>query len=191
MAYFIEVSRKGARLIYSPISKIYGRTLVLFGLTFPRHLQERPQDAQVAMGRLLRTIEDALQENLEAHSRWLELCTTPHEEAVLVDVISSSERVATTASALHGGAGGDGSWPAGGGGGGGNGLLGSSGGNGADGAAVFFQYDAEGQLIDVDAFVLPGTSTWTPPPRVASIKIIACGGGGGGGGCIPSEILAG
>jgi hypothetical protein len=193
MTYLLTVTHRGAPLLSCPVSTVYGRTLVLFALTFPRHLQERPQDAQVVLGKLVRTIEDALQENLEAHSRWMTLCAAQNQEPAVVNVLSDSERVKTARSDLYGGDGGDAAWPAGGGGGGGSGPLGSSGGNGADGAAMLFEYGSDGNLIDIEAFVLPGTFNWTPPQGVASVKTILFGGGGGGGGarsrCDPSQRL--
>lgn len=182
MTYLITVTHRGTPLLSCPVSTIYGRTLVLFGLTFPQHLRERPQDAQVALGKLVRTIEDALQENPEAHRRWMTLCASQSQEPAVVYVVSDSKRFTTAPSDLHGGDGGDAAWPAGGGGGGGSGPLGSTGGNGADGAAMLFEYDIDGKLIDIEAFVLPGTFNWTPPLDVTSVKTILFGGGGGGGG---------
>ncbi|BCF88735.1 hypothetical protein PPGU16_18020 [Paraburkholderia largidicola] len=182
MTYRLSVTHSGATLISCPISTIYGRTLALFGLLFPSHLQERPQDAPVALGKLVRTIEDSLQEDLEAHSRWLMLCASQTEEAAVVDLSSDSERVKTTLSDFHGGHGGDGAWPAGGGGGGGSGPLGSNGGSGAEGAMLLFEYDSDGHLIDIEAFVLAGKFDWKAPPRVAAVMPYLFGGGGGGGG---------
>jgi hypothetical protein len=187
MTYLLSVVHRGEALFSCPVSTIYGRTLVLFGLTFPGHLQVRPQDAQVVLGKLVRTIEDALQESPEAHSRWMALCASRHQEPAVVSVVSDSERVKTAPSDLHGGDGGDGAWPAGGGGGGGSGPLGSNGGNGADGAAILFEYDSDGNLIDIETFVLPGSFDWTVPPGVASIETgLFAGGGGGGGGAAHS-----
>lgn len=181
MTYMLRVEHKESLLFSCPIDTIYGRTLTLLALMLPNHLQERPQDAEVAIGRLVRTIEDALQENLEAHQRWMTLCASQSQEPAVVDIVASPENTKTSARFLCGGEGGDGGWPAGGGGGGGSGLLGSNGGRGADGALLLFQYDLEENLVDIDALVLPDTGKWMRPRHVVSVKAMLFGGGGGGG----------
>lgn len=181
MTFLLTVTQNGAPLISCPINKVYGRTLVLFGLMFPGHLQERPQDAQGVVGKLVRTIEDALQENLEAHSYWMALCDARPREPVVIDVVKEFERVEAPGH-LRGGDGGEAAWPAGGGGGGGSGPIGSTGGNGAEGAVMLFEYGSDDHLIDIEAFVLPGNFDWVRPLGVAYVKAILFGAGGGGSG---------
>jgi hypothetical protein len=55
---------------------------------------------------------------------------------------------------------------------------------------VIFQYSSDRRIIDVEAFVTPGSFTWICPKGVELVDVIAVGGGGGGGGGspVPSPI---
>lgn len=180
----LRVSQCGQVLFTTPVTELYARILTLFSLTVPTKLAERPQDAEMLLGRIVLTIEDALQETSTFHKAWTDLYAAGHLNPVEVEIIVKNEDgTACPPLGLYGGNGGSGAWPGGGGGGGGRGANGNgSGGNGAGGALALFEYSNVGEMIDVQPFVSPGEFGWVCPHGTASIDVVAIGGGGGGNG---------
>lgn len=182
MPYSIQVFRDGQEILSAPISELYARTLALLCMVIPHHLVDSPQDAPILLGRMVVTVEDALQTSPAAHKLWIDLYDLGHTIPVEVQIHGLSLDGADARDVNGGGCGGAGAWPGGGGGGGGNGKeIGGVGGAGADGAAAIFQLDKQGNVIDIEALVLPGSSDWVCQAGVDRVKVILIGGGGGGG----------
>jgi len=180
--YKIQISRSGALLLEAKLTEMYAKmigAICTFGI---QRLENRPQDADVVLACLVRTIDDALQEDLSCHQRWQDLVMSPGEQPIELDLQGlqvNSEHLTFG----HGGDGGEGAWPGGGGGGGGSGLVaGGSGGSGAGGACIIFALDRTHKLIDVQPLVTPGEYDWVCQRSISFVDVIAIGGGGGGGG---------
>jgi hypothetical protein len=163
--------------VEAEISLLHARVIMLLASIGAEHCLQEPSHDPVVHGRLAQTIEGALQQTPSAHVVWLRLCERT-ELPIQVDVMGLDAR--DGASWDDGGDGGDGAWP--GGGGGGGGVSSGTGGSGGDGALVMFHLAEDGTLVDVEALVMSGTSTWTCPEGVVRAKLVGCGGGGGGGG---------
>lgn len=181
MSYKIQVSRSGDILFEAALTEMYAKmigAICTFGI---QRLEIRPQDSAVVLACLVRTIDDALQDNITCHKQWQDLLANPDEQPLELDLQGikvSSERLTFG----HGGDGGEGAWPGGGGGGGGSGLLaGGSGAAGAGGACIIFALDQEQNLIDVMPLVTPGEFDWVCQHGISFVDVIAIGGGGGGG----------
>lgn len=178
----LRVSRGGHLVLVAPVSQMYARSLALLSKVLAEHLAEHPQHSSVLLGRVVLTIEDALQSNHEAHQAWTSLYAAGHSVPVEVDVLGLTSDSSGGEHVGVGGAGGCGAWPGGGGGGGGNGSdTPGAGGNGADGALALLLFDKEGGIVDVDVFVTAGSSDWVCQAGIDSAKAILIGGGGGGG----------
>jgi hypothetical protein len=165
--------------VEAEISLVHARVIMLLSTIGAEHCLHEPAHAPVVHARLVQTIEGALQQTPRAHGVWLRLCERP-EHPIRIDVMGLDARDGASRDA--GGDGGDGAWPGGGGGGGGGGALSGTGGSGGEGALVIFHLAEDGTLVDVEALVMAGTSTWTCPEGVVRVKLVGCGGGGGGGG---------
>jgi hypothetical protein len=194
MRYELKVSRDGDLIFVAPITEMYAKIIALLGWAIPRRLSTFPQDAPILMGRMILTIEDAIQET-ELHSIWIALCAECGVAPIDVEVLGLSASAGKCFAHLDvGGGGGDGGWPAGGGGGGGGGLtVGGPGGSGAGGALVIFQRSSFGALVDVDVLVTPGEFNWVCPMGVEYVDTILIAGGGAGGSygpVLPNKKLA-
>lgn len=182
MSYKLQVSRSGYLLFEAALPEMYAKMIGAICTFGVQRLETRPQDSEVVLACLVRTIDDALQEHFKYHKQWKNLLANPDDQPLELDLQGlkvSSERLAFG----HGGDGGEGAWPGGGGGGGGSGLLaGGSGGTGAGGACIIFALDQEQNLIDIMPLVTPGEYDWVCQRGISFVDVIAIGGGGGGGG---------
>ena len=181
MSYKIKASRSGTLLFEAVLTEMYAKmigAICTFGI---QRLESRPQDTDVVLACLVRTIDDALQENSTCHKQWQNLLANPDNQPLELDLqgITVGSEFLTFG---HGGDGGEGAWPGGGGGGGGSGLLaGGSGGVGAGGTCIIFALDQEQNLIDVMPLVTPGEYDWVRQRGISFVEVIVIGGGGGGG----------
>lgn len=182
MAYFLRVSQGGHLVFMASISELYARSLALLSMVLSKHLEEEPSHAPVLLGRVVLTVEDALQTNNLAHKAWTDLYATGHSVPVELEIIGLKTYAETGLGSGVGGAGGEGAWPGGGGGGGGNGEeAGGAGGGGGGGALALLVFDEEGNIFDVEVFVTEGSSNWVCQAGMHKVKAILIGGGGGGG----------
>jgi hypothetical protein len=178
--YRLRVTHCGVTEIDETISKMHARIIALLALAGGAHCRDNPEHLPFIMGTIARTIEAALQHDISSHCAWLDLCEND-EQAIQVDLAAITTAHFTPTDPLGGGIGGSGGWFGAGGGGGGGGLLNSgAGGPGADGAVLTLQIAEDNSLLDVDAFVTPGTFEVDIRPGMHQIKIVAVGGGGGG-----------
>lgn len=187
--YLLRVSHCGAMEIHEAISVLHGRVIAVLALEGEMHCRDFPEHISFIMGKIALEIEAALQHRITSHSRWLNLCDNCDSEEqtiqVQLEVIPAAH--SGTTNAFSGGIGGAGGLFGAGGGGGGAGLLdGGAGGFGADGAALVFQIAHDNSLLDIDAFVTPGTFDAALRPDAHRVKVVAIGGGGGGGSGGPS-----
>jgi len=171
----IRFSRDNS-FVEAPLSPLHARVIALLSRLGAEHCSDAPDDAPVVRARLAQVIEGALQRTPTAHRAWQRLCERPDRPIDIEITLSAKEGISET---TGGGGGGVGAFPGGGGGGGGGGGPGGAGG---DGAMVLFLLAADDRLVDVEAFVTPGTSSWTCPEGVVRVKLVGCGGGGGGAG---------
>lgn len=177
--YRLRVSHCGVVEIDETISKMHARIIALLALAGGTHCREHPHHLPFIMGTIARTIEAALQHDISSHCAWLDLCQN-YEQPLQVDLAAITQHVESNGP-FSGGAGGSGGWFGAGGGGGGGGLLdGGAGGPGADGAVFIFQIAEDDSPVDVDAFVIPGTSEMAIRPDAHTLEIVCVGGGGGG-----------
>jgi hypothetical protein len=184
VTFALRVSRDGIEAFGAEISELYAKSIALLGLAIRLQLSRRPADGPVLIGRLMMTIEDALQGCLTLHSDWLAMCLDPTIECLQVEVLGLSGEIAghQVTPVGVGGPGGRAAWPGGGGGGGGAGQEeGGHGGDGGAGAVVLFQYSQDYRAIDVEVLVSPGSFEWVCQKDVKYVEPILIGGGGGGG----------
>lgn len=177
--YRLRVSHCGILEINQSIPEMHARIIALLAFEGGKHCRSHPEHFQFIMERIAITVEAALQFHISSHAAWLRLCsenTQPLE--IHVEAITS---IPPGADEFSGGTGGNGGWFGAGGGGGGGGLFnGGAGGDGAAGALLILQIAADGSLLDIDAFVTPGSFLFTRRSDIDSVTVIAIGGGGGG-----------
>lgn len=178
----LRILQGGTVIIDTSVSELHARSIALLAWQGGIHCSAYPGDWPVVMGRIALTIEAALQDDIAAHTAWLRLCETC-ESLLQVELHGSGSFTPEADGSFSGGAGGDACWFGGGGGGGGDGIrIGGPGGDGAAGGLVIFMFAEDGALIDVDVYVMPGSSQWIMPAGVHRLKLFAMGGGGGGAG---------
>ena len=184
IGYGLRVARAGTIVLEVAVSKMYARSIALVVLVGAEHCAERPTHATAFHSVLARLIEASLQDTPQAHRAWTTLLTSSDREPVDVQLIDlGGANGAAAQTATMGGAGGGGAWPAGGGGGGGAGLVeAADGGDGANGAIAILHFDPNDDLVDIEAFVTPGSFQYPRPAHTTKIKVCVWGAGGGGGG---------
>lgn len=180
--YRLRVSHRGIVEIDTTISEIHTRVIALIAVAGGQHSRNHPQHLPYIMGTIARTVEEALQSNVAAHSKWVTLCDN-YEEPLQVNLeVGASSTCSEVIDPFSGGIGGSGGLFGAGGGGGGFGLFeGGAGGPGAPGAGYLFQIADDDTGVDINALVTPGTSEVRIWPSTQRIEVLAVGGGGGGG----------
>lgn len=180
--YRLRVSHCGNSEIEAMISEMHARVIALIAVAGGQHSRKHPQHLPYIMGTIARTIEEALQPNVAAHSRWLSLRENYNETFQVTLEAGASSTCLEAIDPFSGGMGGSGGLFGAGGGGGGFGLFeGGAGGPGAPGAGFLFQIAEDDTGVDINALVTPGASEVRIWPSTQRIEIVAVGGGGGGG----------
>ncbi|MEV0761704.1 hypothetical protein [Nocardia sp. NPDC050435] len=180
--YRLQVLHLGRVEIDASIAEIHAQMIALLAVEGGKYCRRYPDHTFFLMGRILQTVEASLQGDVSAHSQWLRLCES-YQQTIQIELEAVVTPAEDSIDQFSGGAGGNGGWFGAGGGGGGTGLLnGGVGGSGAAGAMLIFQVGGDGSLLDIDAFVVPGSFLWSRRSDTKEVRVIAIGGGGGGGG---------